>query len=259
MKKLPAIIAGPCAMESLGLMKEVAAEALQVCTELGFDYIFKSSFQKANRSQKDSFQGPGLETGVKYLESIKSEFGCKVTTDVHEVWQIQPLTEVLDVFQIPALLSRQTPLISSAAATGKAINIKRGQFMAPWKIDGPIGKAKEAGASEIIITERGSMNGYEDLVVDFRTLVLARERGVSAGFDGTHSTQTPASKSDRSGGRPEFIDPYVRAATAIGVDYIFLETHPEPADAKSDGDCMLPLSQLKNTLVQIKALSMASY
>lgn len=253
--RLPTIIAGPCSMESLGLLRDVAAEVSMKCNELGFNFVFKSSFLKANRSSINSFAGPGIEAGVRHLEKIKEEFNCEVTTDVHEADQVAPLRHVVDMFQIPALLSRQTPLILAASETGKKINIKRGQFMAPWSINGPITKAKSAGAGEVIVTERGTMNGYDDLVVDYRTLVFAKQYGVSAGFDGTHSTQSPSSRGDYSGGRPEFIQPYVRAAVAVGVDYIFLETHPNPIEALSDGDCMLPLEDFGQTLTQISQLS----
>ena len=242
------VIAGPCAMESYNLMLEVADQMNNLCGEFGFNYVFKSSFSKANRSSKDSYRGPGIEQGREWLLRLRNETGIRTTTDVHEIWQVDELGDAVDIFQIPALLSRQTELIEAAGASRKSVNIKRGQFMAPWNVRLAIEKATFAGAHEVIVTERGTMNGYDDLVVDFRTLLEARKAGARAGFDATHSVQRPTREGASSGGNPEYIKPFALAATAIGVDYLFFETHPRVEEALSDGTCMLPLSSMRSTL-----------
>lgn len=254
MSSLPTVIAGPCSMESLEVMRTVAAQMSEITFDLGFNYIFKSSFKKANRSSGSSYRGPGIEQGKDWLNSIAHEFKCQVTTDIHEVADATFLAETVDVLQIPALLSRQTELIEAAGRTGRVVNIKRGQFMAPWKVQLAADKAIRAGAADVIITERGSMNGYDDLIVDFRTLVEARKFGLKAGFDATHSVQKPTLLDTSSGGNPEYIEHFARAAAVIGVDYLFFETHPNPSGALSDGTCMIPLNRMRETLESIRVI-----
>lgn len=257
MTQLPTVIAGPCVMESYGLMLDVGQHMKELTRRLGFKYVFKSSFEKANRSSLDSFRGPGLADGLALLDRLKSEINVQTTTDIHEASQAETVSKVADIIQIPALLSRQTPLIVAAAETGKVVNVKRGQFIAPNRVGMILEKIRSVSDRPVIITERGSFNGYEDLVVDFRTLSEARLAGALAGFDATHSVQTPASRVSESGGNPEYIWPFARAAAAIGVDYLFFETHPEPTRALSDGACMLPLDQIEAVLHDVKQLCLA--
>lgn len=258
MTSLPTIIAGPCAAESFGLMRETAEEMKSLTTSLGFDYVFKSSFEKANRSSVRSYTGPGIQDGLSSLGRTASEVGVKTTTDIHEAWQAEYAAKVVDILQIPALLSRQTPLIVAAAQTGLPVNVKRGQFMAPWKLHHIREKIRSVSSSEVIITERGTMNGYSDLVVDFRTLIEAREAGCSSGFDATHSVQQPSASDDGSGGNPKYIADFAFAATAIGVDYLFFETHPDPSSAKSDGSCMIPLAEMARVLTRVKEIALTT-
>lgn len=257
MKSLPTIIAGPCSMESIEMMNQVAKEASVICGALGFDYIFKSSFLKANRSSLNSYTGPGLEKGIEMLRNIRGEVGVMTTTDIHEPWQAAAVAPVVDVIQVPALLSRQTDLILAASSQGRIVNIKKGQFMSPWKLDLVVEKARSESPPDIILTERGSFYGYEDLVIDFRALEYIRRTGALVGFDATHSIQTPSSEISSSGGNPEFIQPFSVAAAIMGVDYLFFETHPNPAEALSDGACMLRLDMLEETLVRVKAVIQA--
>ena len=252
---LPTIIAGPCAMESYELMHEVAVHMTQLSGDLGFKYVFKSSFEKANRSSVNSFTGPGIYAGIRLLSRLKDDLGVATTTDIHEPNHAKLLSDVVDIIQIPALLSRQTALIVAAGETQRVVNIKRGQFMAPWKIHLLLEKMRSVSDRELIITERGSFNGYEDLIVDFRTLIESRALGVSSGFDATHSVQRPSSRESDSGGSPEYIPFFASAAAAIGVDYLFFETHPDPSCALSDGACMLPLQEMERVLKQVKAVA----
>ena len=245
-------------MESLGLMQEVAAQLKAICEELGFKYIFKSSYDKANRSSIKSYRGPGLQQGLKWLEEIKSSFGIPVTTDVHESNQMEAVASIVDVIQIPALLSRQTDLILAAAQTGLPTNIKKGQFMAPNDIGNIVGKFRESSAAELVITERGTSFGYNNLVVDFRSLITMKKFGAKIGYDATHSIQRPVANGQDSGGDPELIPYLAGAAVLIGVDYLFLETHPNPANALSDGACMLETSKFKKLLMAVDQIYKAS-
>jgi 2-dehydro-3-deoxyphosphooctonate aldolase (KDO 8-P synthase) len=244
-----AIIAGPCVIESKDLCRMIASEVLQICTDLGMPYIFKASFDKANRTSALSFRGEGLDHGLSILADIKQEFGVPILTDVHEPSQCQIVAQVADVLQIPAFLSRQTDLLTAAAETGKVLNIKKGQFLAPWDAKNIIDKVVAAGSHRLMLCERGVSFGYNTLVVDMRSLPIMRSFGYPVVFDGTHSVQQPGGQGTSSGGQREFIPHLVRAAVATGcVDALFLEVHPEPEKALSDAATMLPLSELKSLL-----------
>ncbi|MEZ0361525.1 MAG: 3-deoxy-8-phosphooctulonate synthase [Hydrogenobacter sp.] len=255
------IIAGPCVIESEKVVFEVAKE-LKRLSELypEFTFVFKSSFDKANRSSVNSYRGPGLEEGLKVLSKVKEEFGLRITTDVHETWQVEPVSQVVDIIQIPAFLSRQTDLLISSAKTGKPVNVKKGQFLAPWDVKNVVDKLKHAGASQYYITERGTSFGYNNLVVDFRSLVIMSSFAKVI-FDATHSVQLPGGAGDRSSGQREFVLPLIRAAVAVGCEGIFMETHPDPDSALSDGPNMLPLASLEAVLDTIQRIrnALSSY
>lgn len=248
------LIAGPCVIESLDLCREVAATVLSVTRALGLPYIFKASFDKANRTSIHTFRGHGLERGLEVLASIRREFNVPVLTDVHETWQCQAAAEVCDVLQIPAFLCRQTDLLVIAAQTGRAINVKKGQFLAPWDVQNVIGKVEATGNRNLLLTERGVSFGYNALVVDMTALPQMRAFGYPVVFDGTHSVQRPGGAGTTSGGMRAFIPHLTRAATAVGVDALFLEVHPEPEKGLSDAATMLPLSDLPELLHQVLAI-----
>lgn len=249
-----ALIAGPCVIESEDLCLEVGAKALEITRSLGIPYIFKASFDKANRTSVESFRGPGLEKGLEILARVKSRLGVPVLTDVHEACQVKLAAEVVDVLQIPAFLCRQTDLIVAAAETGKCVNIKKGQFLAPWDMANSVEKARSTGNNNICLTERGSSFGYNMLVVDMCGLPAMRALGCPVIFDGTHSVQRPGGLGTASGGAREFIPHLVRAAVAVGVDALFLEIHPDPPKALCDAACMLSLDDLPGVLADAKAL-----
>jgi 2-dehydro-3-deoxyphosphooctonate aldolase (KDO 8-P synthase) len=245
------LIAGPCVAESLDLCRRIAEEVGGICRDLGVSYIFKASFDKANRTSSSSFRGRGLDEGVAILAKIKEEFGVPVITDVHESYQCAPVAEVADFLQIPAFLCRQTDLLLAAAETGRPMNIKKGQFLAPWDCKNIVDKVVQAGNDQILLCERGTSFGYNTLVVDMRSLPIMRALGRPIVFDGTHSVQQPGGLGTSSGGQREFIPHLVRAAVATGaVDALFLETHPDPERALSDAATMLPLDQLRKLLTQ---------
>lgn len=249
------LIAGPCALDDDAVNLQIASEFAQISDELRLPIIFKASFDKANRSQPDAPRGPGLERGLEQLERVKRESGLAVLTDVHETMQCTPVGEVCDVLQIPAFLCRQTDLIEAAAATGRAVNIKKGQWMAPEEMKGAAAKAQAAGASGVAVTERGTFHGYGDLVVDMRSFDRMREAtGAPTIFDGTHAVQRPGRADGASGGDPRFTPPLVRAAVAAGADALFLEVHPEPQTAISDRTNMLELKRLKPLLQTVLAI-----
>lgn len=250
------LIGGPCVIESLDLCRTVAAEAQRVTRELGLGYIFKASFDKANRTSGSSFRGHGLEKGLEALATIKQEFGVPVLTDVHETWQCRPAAEVCDVLQIPAFLSRQTDLLLAAAETGRAVNIKKGQFLAPWDMKNAVQKVEATGNTRLLLTERGVSFGYNTLIVDMTSLPQMRALGYPVVFDGTHSVQRPGGGAGgaSSGGLREFIPHLTRAAVAVGIDALFLEIHPEPDRALSDAATMLPLFALPGLLRQVVAI-----
>ncbi len=250
------LIAGPCVIESAELCTYVAKEAQAIARRLGISYIFKASFDKANRTSGGSFRGFGMEKGLEILAGIKSALNVPVLTDVHETWQCEPVAEVCDVLQIPAFLSRQTDLIHAAANTGKVINVKKGQFLSPMDMKNAVLKVTETGNNSLLLTERGSSFGYNTLVVDMTGLPQMRSLGFPVIFDGTHSVQRPgaASGGTASGGMREFIPHLVRAASAVGIDGLFLEVHPEPEKGLSDAATMLPLHQLEPLLKQVLAI-----
>ena len=253
------LIAGPCVIESEQLVMQTAETLVKICAELQVPFIFKSSFDKANRTAGDSFRGPGLKRGLAILAKVKRRFNVPVLTDVHESAQCQPAAEVCDVLQIPAFLSRQTDLIQAAAKTGRCVNVKKGQFLTPWDMRHAIDKVTAAGGKSILLTERGSSFGYNNLVVDMRSLVLMREYGWPVVFDATHSVQMPGGGATGkiTGGDRRMAPVLARAAVAAGCDGLFIETHPNPDEAKSDAANQLPLSGIKDllqTLQQIHAI-----
>lgn len=249
------LIAGPCQLEDDELNLVVARSLSELSESLGLPVIFKASFDKANRSRVDSTRGPGLEEGLKRLATVKSETGLPVLTDIHEPHQAGPAAEVVDALQIPAFLSRQTDLILAAAGTGRPLNIKKGQWMAPEEMAAVVEKARAGGAERIVVTERGTFFGYGNLVVDMRSFARMRAAtGCGSVFDGTHSVQRPGRADGSSGGDPEHIPSLVRAAVAAGCDHLFLETHPDPSTAPSDGSNMLPLGAMESLLREVIAL-----
>lgn len=249
------LIAGPCVIESESHARMLAERVARVAADAGVPFIFKASYDKANRSSVNSFRGPGLTEGLRILAKIKSELKLPILTDIHEPSQAAPAAEVADVLQIPAFLARQTDLLVAAAKTGRVINIKKPQFVAPAEMKNAIEKVESAGNKQIILTERGASFGYQNLVVDFRSFPIMKKFGYPVVFDVTHSVQLPGGRGHASGGQPEFIEPLARAGVAAGVDGIFLETHDNPAAALSDGPNALPLSQLPALLARLKELS----
>jgi 2-dehydro-3-deoxyphosphooctonate aldolase (KDO 8-P synthase) len=242
-----ALIAGPCMAEDLDLCLRVATTLAEVCRKLGIGYIFKASNDKANRTAADAYRGPGLEQGLAWLAEVRRQVGCPVLSDVHEVSQCQRAGEVLDCLQIPAFLCRQTDLIVAAARTGRAINIKKGQFMAPWDMGNAVEKARAAGNDNIFLTERGTCFGYNRLMTDFRGLLQMRQFAPIC-FDATHSIQEPGGLGSASGGRREFAEPLARAAMAVGADALFVETHVNPDQAKSDAASQVPLEEMPSLI-----------
>ncbi|MDY5305926.1 3-deoxy-8-phosphooctulonate synthase [Fusobacterium gastrosuis] len=242
------LIAGPCVMESLEIMDEIAGKVKEICDRLGINYIFKASFDKANRSSIYSYRGPGIEEGMKMLKAIKDKYNIPVITDVHEAWQCEKVAEVADVLQIPAFLCRQTDLLIAAANTGKAINIKKGQFLAPWDMKNIVIKFEESNNKNIMLCERGSTFGYNNMVVDMRGLLEMRKFGYPVVFDVKHAVQKPGGLGTATSGDREYVYPLLRAGLAVGVDAIFAEVHPNPTEAKSDGPNMLYLKDLEEIL-----------
>jgi len=249
------LMAGPCVIESEELVLQIANDVQQMAERLGITYVFKASFDKANRSSLDSFRGPGLEEGLKILEKVKRETGLPVLTDIHESSQAAPVAEVADVLQIPAFLCRQTDLLVAAAKTGKIVNIKKAQFLTGQNMFHPAEKVRRSGNSQIMLTERGNMFGNNDLVVDFRNILEMQKLGYPVVMDVTHSVQKPAAAGASSGGNREYARPLARAAAAVGVSAFFIETHPDPEKALSDGPNMIPLSALEGVLQELLALS----
>lgn len=252
--RCPLIIAGPCVIESEEIVFQTAARLKDICAQAGMPLVFKSSFDKANRSSIDSYRGPGIKKGLRILSDVRSRFSLPVISDIHSVEEVLPASEVLDAIQIPAFLCRQTDLILSAARTGKPVNIKKGQFLAPWDIKNIAEKFSSTGNLNLFITERGSSFGYNNLVVDFRALPIMRSFGFPVIFDVTHSVQLPGGLGKSSSGQREFAAPLARAATAVGVDGLFLEVHPAPEKALCDGPNMLRLDDLDKLLATIKAI-----
>lgn len=248
------LIAGPDSLESRQLAVDVAGHVAEICAELDIGYVFKGSFDKANRSSHNSYRGPGVEQGLATLAAVKRELGVAVTTDVHVEAQVAPVAEVVDLLQTPAFLCRQTDFIQTVAAAGKPVNIKKGQFLSPAEMHGVVAKAREAGGRDILVCERGFSFGYNNLVVDMRGLAMMRDTGCPVVFDATHSVQLPGGLGHASGGAREHIPVLARAAVAAGVAGLFMETHPEPDQALCDGPNSLPLAhmrQLLETLVEL--------
>jgi 2-dehydro-3-deoxyphosphooctonate aldolase (KDO 8-P synthase) len=248
------IIAGPCVIENEEITFYTAEKLKEICAKVGLPFIFKSSYDKANRTSLSSYRGHGIDKGLKILSDVRSKFDIPVISDVHSVDEVKYAAEVLDALQIPAFLCRQTDLILAAANTGKPVNIKKGQFLAPWDIKNIIDKFTSTGNANLFITERGTSFGYNNLVVDFRAFPIMRSYGYPVIFDVTHSLQLPGGQGSSSGGQREFAEPLARAAVAVGVDGLFMEVHPEPDKALCDGPNMIKLSDLKKMLNIIKAI-----
>jgi 2-dehydro-3-deoxyphosphooctonate aldolase (KDO 8-P synthase) len=249
------LIAGPCVIETESHARAMAEKIAKVAADAGLPYIFKASFDKANRSSLKGFRGPGLKEGLRILGKIKSELKLPILTDIHEASQAAPAADVCDVLQVPAFLARQTDLLIAAGKTGRVINVKKPQFLSPWEMGNVAEKVASTGNEKIILTERGSTFGYQNLVVDVRSFPIMQRTGYPVVFDVTHSVQLPGGQGHSSGGQPQFIEPLARAGVAAGVDGIFLETHDNPAKALSDGPNALPLSQLLALLMKLKGLS----
>jgi 2-dehydro-3-deoxyphosphooctonate aldolase (KDO 8-P synthase) len=246
------LIAGPCVIESEDLVMEVAGKMKEITEKLGIKYVFKASFDKANRTSINSFRGPGLEKGLEILSRVKSKYNLPIATDIHEPWQCKEASKVIDILQIPAFLCRQTDLLIAAAETGKAVNIKKGQFLAPWDMKNVIKKFEEVGNPNIMLCERGTTFGYNNLVVDMRALLEMRKLGYPIVFDATHSVQIPGGQGETTGGNREYVYPLMRSAAAIGIDGIFAEVHPDPDNAMSDGPNMLRLDKIEEVLKSVK-------
>ena len=248
------LLAGPCVLESGEMGWEIAQEMKAITQRLGISYVFKASFDKANRTSLDSFRGPGLEKGLRQLGRIREEVGVAVVSDIHEVEQAQMAADFLDIVQIPAFLCRQTDLLVAAAKSGKTVNLKKGQFVSPWDMRHAVDKLRAAGCDRILLTERGASFGYNNLVVDMRSLPVMRSLGCPVIFDATHSIQLPGGMGGKSGGQREFVPPLSRAAMAAGIDGLFMEVHPDPDKAKCDGPNSWPLDQVETLLKQLLAV-----
>lgn len=248
------LIAGPCVIESPALVEEVAGALREITTELRMPFIFKASFDKANRSSGTSFRGPGLDSGLKILDAVRRQFGVPVLTDVHEETPIDEVAAVVDVLQTPAFLCRQTDFITRVCAAGKPVNIKKGQFLSPWEMQSVVDKARATGNEAILVCERGFSFGYQNLVTDMRALAIMRATGCPVVFDATHSVQLPGARGGSSGGQREFVPVLARAAVAAGVAGVFMETHPRPEEALSDGPNAWPLARMASLLGTLQQL-----
>ncbi len=246
------LFAGPCVIEGEDFTLQVAAEIQAIAARCDVSVVFKSSFDKANRSSNDGFRGPGLQKGLKILQRVKDELGLPIITDVHEVDQVAMVAEVADILQTPAFLCRQTDFIRSVAAAGKPVNLKKGQFLAPWEMKHVLAKAKATGNHDVMLCDRGTSFGYNNLVSDMRALMVMAETGAPVVFDATHSVQQPGGLDGATGGNREFVPGLAKAAVAIGVAALFMEVHPDPDHAKSDGPNSLPLDGLEKLLQQLK-------
>ena len=245
------LIAGPCVIESEELCLQVAASLKKTCERLGISYVFKASYDKANRTSGKSFRGPGIEAGLKTLATVRRKIGVPVLTDVHTEEQVAASAEVVDILQIPAFLCRQTDLIDAAARTGKIVNLKKGQFLSPKEMGQVVDKARAAGAKKLLVTERGTTFGYNNLVTDMRSIPIMRGFGFPVIFDATHSVQLPGGGGDKSSGQREFAPVLARCALAAGANGIFIETHPRPERALSDGPNMIPLKEMPSLLANL--------
>ncbi len=249
------LIAGPCVIESRQMALDTAGQLKEICASLGIPFIYKSSYDKANRSSGKSFRGLGIDEGLNILSDVKKQIGVPVLTDIHSIDEIEQVASVVDVLQTPAFLCRQTDFIHAVAKSGKPVNIKKGQFLAPHDMKNVVDKAREAsGSANIMVCERGVSFGYNNLVSDMRSLAIMRETNCPVVFDATHSVQLPGGQGDRSGGQREHVPVLARAAVAVGIAGIFMETHPDPAKAMSDGPNAWPLGMMKNLLATLKEL-----
>ncbi|MEW6068270.1 MAG: 3-deoxy-8-phosphooctulonate synthase [Nitrospirota bacterium] len=248
------IVAGPCVIEDEAIMFHTAERLKDICKKLSLPFIFKSSYDKANRTSVSSYRGPGADKGLRILSDIKKKLEIPVLSDVHSVEEVKPASDVLDVLQVPAFLCRQTDLILAASKTGKPVNVKKGQFLAPWDVKNIIDKFISTGNHNLLLTERGTSFGYNNLVVDFRAIPIMRSFGYPVVFDVTHSLQLPGGQGSCSGGQREFAEPLARAAVAVGVDGLFIEVHPEPDKALCDGPNMIRLDSVERMLTTIKTI-----
>jgi 2-dehydro-3-deoxyphosphooctonate aldolase (KDO 8-P synthase) len=249
------LIAGPCVIESELHARRMAEKIAKIAADVGVPYIFKASYDKANRSSVNAFRGPGLSEGLRILGKIKTDLKLPILTDIHDARQATPAAEVADILQIPAFLARQTDLLMAAAKTGRIVNVKKAQFLSPWDMGNVAEKIASSGNDKIILTERGASFGYNNLVVDMRSFPVLKNFGYPVVYDVTHSVQLPGGQGHASGGQPEFIEPLARAGVAAGIDGIFLETHDNPATALSDGANALPLTRLAELLARLKQVS----
>ncbi len=247
-------ILGPCVVESMEHARLMAGSIKDICDRVGVGFVYKSSFDKANRSSIESFRGEGLKFGLDILAQIKEEFDVPVITDIHEPWQAEQAAKVADMLQIPAFLCRQTDLLVAAAKTGTAVNVKKGQFLSPWDAKNIVDKLAAAGCEKILLTERGASFGYNNLVVDLRSFPVMRSFGVPVVFDVTHSLQLPGGLGKATGGQSQYIENFARAGVACGIDAVFMEVHNDPANAPSDGPNQLPLDRLEALLVKLKQI-----
>jgi 2-dehydro-3-deoxyphosphooctonate aldolase (KDO 8-P synthase) len=248
------LLAGPCAIESEDRVLRIAEKVKEITEKLGIPYVFKSSYDKANRSSIESFRGPGLEEGLRILQKVKDQFNLPVISDIHTIDQAKAAAEVLDIMQIPAFLSRQTDLVVAAGKTGRVINVKKGQFLAPWDIEQVVKKIESTGNEKILLTERGVSFGYNNLVVDMRSFPIMRDTGYPVVFDATHSVQLPGGAGDSSAGERKFVPYLTRAAVGAGVDALFMEVHDEPSKALCDGPNMVRLEDLEELLSKAKTI-----
>lgn len=246
------LIAGPCVIESEEMVMAIAAELKAITDELDIPFTFKASFDKANRTSIHGYRGPGMEEGLRILQKVKDTYGLPICTDIHEAWQAEPVAQVADILQIPAFLCRQTDLLVAAAKTGKCINIKKAQFLAAWDMGNCLKKVQESGNNNVMLCERGTSFGYNTLVVDMTGLRVMKDMGVPVIFDATHSVQKPGGNGTSTGGNRGYVEYLAKAAIAVGADGLFMETHPEPDHAKSDGPNMVPLGEMKELLMKLQ-------
>jgi 2-dehydro-3-deoxyphosphooctonate aldolase (KDO 8-P synthase) len=249
-----ALLAGPCAIQDETHALKTAEALVSIAAEAGVPFVYKSSYDKANRSSVRSYRGPGLREGLRILRRVRESFGCPVLSDVHEPGDVAAAAEVLDLVQIPAFLCRQTDLVLACAKSGRPVNVKKGQFVAPWDMQNVVEKLRSGGCEDVLLTERGASFGYNNLVVDFRGLRVMRGLGVPVVFDATHSVQLPGGQGTSSGGERQYVEPLARAAVAFGVDAVFMEVHEDPDHAPSDGPTMLPLASLPRLLRELRAI-----
>lgn len=245
---------GPCVVESYEHAVKMASSIQQICKRVGVGFVYKSSFDKANRSSIDSFRGDGMDAGLEILDKVRNEIGVPIITDIHEPWHAEKAAAVADILQIPAFLCRQTDLLIAAAKTGKAVNVKKGQFLSPWDAKNIVDKLQAAGCEKILLTERGASFGYNNLVVDLRSFPVMRSFGVPVVFDVTHSLQLPGGLGKATGGQSQYIEDFARAGVACGVDAVFMEVHDDPPRAPSDGPNQLPLGRLEALLTKLKQI-----